>query len=161
MTTAAREIIAKLGLAPLPGEGGFFRVTWRSDGGSAILFLLTPEDFSAWHRIAQDELWHFHAGDPVEHLQLHPADGTLRITRLGGNVLDGDVPQVAVARSTWQAARLWPGVSTGENKPCQGFALLGCTVTPPWNERGFELGKRDLLQQAYPTHRRWIAALTR
>ena len=73
MNAAARALIERLGLAPLPEEGGFFRVTWRGAHGSAILFLITPEEFSALHRIAQDELWHFHAGDPVEHVRIDPA----------------------------------------------------------------------------------------
>ena len=43
MNAAARGLIEGLGLAPLPEEGGFFRVTWRGAHGSAILFLITPD----------------------------------------------------------------------------------------------------------------------
>lgn len=154
MNDEARRMIAELGLEPLPHEGGFFRQTWRSAEGSAILFLLTETDFSALHRIAQDELWHFHAGDAVEHVQLTAVDGA-RVTRLGAHVLDGERPQVVVPRGTWQGARLARGAGA------RGFALIGCTLTPPWDERGFELGRAVELARGFPAAAEWVRALTR
>lgn len=154
MNDEAQRLIAELGLEPLPHEGGFFRQTWCSAEGSAILFLLTDADFSALHRIAQDELWHFHAGDPVEHVQLAAADGA-RVTRLGVNVLEGERPQTVVPRGTWQGARLARGAGA------RGFALLGCTLTPPWDERGFELGRAADLAREFPGETEWVRALTR
>ena len=62
MNAAAQAIVTRLQLEPLPHEGGFFRVTWRNATASAIYFLITPEHFSALHRLAQDEIWFFHAG---------------------------------------------------------------------------------------------------
>lgn len=155
MPARAREIITALNLQPLPHEGGFFRVTWRSDVSSAILFLLTPEDFSALHRLGQEELWHFHAGDPVELLRLDPRDGTAGLLRLGADVRAGEAPQAAVPAGTWQGARLAP------ERVSAGFALLGCTVVPPWDERRFELGARADLAARFPGHAAIIAALTR
>ena len=38
--------------------------------GTAIYFLLTPDTFSAMHRLASDEVYHFYLGDPVELLCL-------------------------------------------------------------------------------------------
>lgn len=157
MTPEASRVIATLRLEPLPDEGGFFRPTWRSAGGSAILFLITEEDFSAFHRIAQDELWHFHAGDPVEHVQLGDAGAEPKVVRLGGDVCAGDSVQLAVPRGAWQGARLAPA----HGGPRRGFALLGCTVTPAWDERGFELGHRAALLAGHPAARAWIEALTR
>ena len=159
MNDEAQRIVRELGLAPLPHEGGFFRQTWRTAEASAILFLVTESDFSALHRIAQDELWHFHAGDPVEHVRLHKEGAQtagVSVTRLGGDVLAGETPQLAVPRATWQGARLARGRSAA-----RGFALLGCTVTPPWDDRGFELGHRDALQREFPDATPWIHALTR
>jgi predicted cupin superfamily sugar epimerase len=161
MTSTARQLIAALKLEPLPREGGFFRQTWRSEAGSAILFLITAEQFSALHRIAQDELWHFHAGDPVEHVQLDPRDGRTRVTRLGGNVLAGEQPQLVVPRGTWQGARLEEAPGATAREPRHGFALLGCTLTPPWDERGFELADRGALERAFPENASQIRALTR
>ncbi|MBM3851987.1 MAG: cupin domain-containing protein [Verrucomicrobia bacterium] len=153
MTAAARQVIARLGLAPLPPEGGFFRATWRNATASAILYLITDDDFSALHRLAQDEVWHFCAGDPIEHVQLDPRDGLVRTARLGPDILAGEWPQVVVPAGVWQGARRAGGSS--------GFALLGCTVSPPWDERGFELGARAELLAAFPAHPGIVRDFTR
>ncbi len=162
MNARATEIVAALQLAPLPGEGGFFRVTWRSTTGSAIRFLITTDEFSGLHRIAQDEIWHFYAGDPVEHVQINPHDGACTVARMSPAVLAGDQPQVLVPAGHWQGARLVP-VPADENPATarNGYALFGCTVSPPWDERGFELAVRAELLRQFPAHAGWINALTR
>ncbi|HUR57239.1 MAG TPA: cupin domain-containing protein [Opitutaceae bacterium] len=154
MKRDAAAVIAALGLEPLPHEGGFFRQTWRTEAGSAILYLMTPVGFSALHRLRTDEVWHFHAGDAIEHVHLDPRDGCLRRTVLGPNVARGDAPQLVVPGGVWQGARL------GAVR-VHGWALLGATLAPPWNERDFELGARAKLQLTFPSHTDWIAALTR
>jgi hypothetical protein len=166
---AADRLIQALGLQPLPNEGGFYRQTWRSSTGSAIFFLLTRDDFSALHRLAQDEIWHFYAGDRVEHVQLDPREGVASIMRIGPDVLAGEHPQVTVPAGVWQGARLVPSArKTGSGSgaetlpaPGHGFALLGCTMSPPWDETGFTLGVRDDLVRMFPTQAEWIHALTR
>lgn len=155
MNAAARQLIATLQLAPLPGEGGFFRPTWRNATASAIYFLITPEDFSALHRLTQDELWHFYGGDRVEHVQLNPRNGALRVARLGPDVLAGDEPQVVVPAGHWQGARIAAGPAA------LGWSLLGCTLSPPWDECGFDLGNRADLLARFPVENAWIHALTR
>jgi predicted cupin superfamily sugar epimerase len=155
VNATARQLIATLQLEPLAGEGGFFRPTWRSATASAIYFLMTPDDFSALHRLAQDELWHFYGGDRVEHVQFDPHAGSLRVARLGADILAGDEPQVAVPAGSWQGARIAAGAAG------HGWSLLGCTVSPPWDERGFALGGRDDLLARFPAHAAWIHALTR
>jgi len=150
----AQGIVATLGLEPLPHEGGFFRQTWRGTGGSAIYFLLTPEDFSALHRLMADELWHFYAGDAVEHVMLVPGGGVPRLSRLGGDVLAGEVPQLAVPAGVWQGARLAEGAR-------RGWALVGCTVTPAWEDDFSEMGKREALLREFPGAAVQIRALTR
>ena len=151
----AAEVISTLGLQPLPREGGFFRQTWRTDAGSSILYLVTTDDFSAFHRLASDEVWHFHLGDAVEHVQIEPATGTAKRMRLGTDFGRGDVPQLVVPAAVWQAARI------AMARVAHGWSLLGCTLAPPWDERGFELGSRTALAQAFPTHADVIRALTR
>ena len=153
---AADRLIAALELEPLPGEGGFFRQTWRSRSSSAIFFLLTGDDFSALHRLAQDEMWHFYAGDPVEHWQLEPSSKAARRTRMGPDVLAGEHPQVLVPGGCWQGARLDPSVP-GRNS----FALCGCTVSPPWDESSLTLGERKELARLFPAHAGLIRELTR
>ncbi|MDB6094200.1 MAG: cupin [Verrucomicrobia bacterium] len=163
MNPEAETIIRDLGLEPLQHEGGFFRRTWTSvtrlpDGraaSSSILFLITPEGFSALHRLRADELWHFHAGDAVEHILLDPRDHSVAIHVLGSDLLAGQRPQLVVPGGTWQGARL---VSSDHSR---GWALLGCTVTPAWDEAEFDLGDRATLLRDFPWVEKSIRALTR
>ena len=165
MNAEARQLISKLGLAPLPGEGGFFVSTWTRPEtgpggracGSAILFLITDADFSALHRLRTDELWHFHAGDPVELIQIDPISGSCRTCILGPDVRGNHVPQAVVKAGTWQGARLCPGAGSGS----RGWALFGCTLSPAWTEQEFELGLRESLVSEFPAHAGVIRALTR
>src|SRR5438552_12492651 len=134
---SAEELIELLQLVPHPKEGGFFRETYRSaenieagalparyaaarSQSTAIYYLLTPGTFSALHRLASDEIFHFYLGDPVRILQL-AADGTGRTIVLGPDLLAGQQAQVLVRRGVWQGSMLEPGGR---------FALLGCTVAP-------------------------------
>lgn len=162
MNAEAAAIIAQLGLVPLPQEGGFFRQTWlgaeklangRAAAG-AIYFLLTPQDFSALHRLVIPELWHFYAGDPVEHTQLGPKPPNVASTTLGPNVLAGHIPQLLVPAGVWQGARL----AIGWN---HGWALVGTTTSPAWTEADFEPGRRGELLRDFPALGTLIAALTR
>ncbi|MFA6289119.1 MAG: cupin domain-containing protein [Opitutaceae bacterium] len=156
----AADLIAALRLEPLPREGGFFRQTHASaarlPGGrpqdTAIYFLITPEGFSALHRLRTEEIWHFYGGDAVEHLILDPATGEGRKTRLGSDFADGQIPQLVVPGDTWQGARLAAG---GE------WALLGCTMSPGWDERDFTLGDRAALTAEFPVWAADIRTFTR
>lgn len=147
----AREIMRVLALEPLPAEGGYFRETYRSAQSSAIYYLLTPDTFSALHRLRGDEVFHFYLGDPVEMLQLHP-DGTSRIVRLGPDPGAGMVMQLVVPGRVWQGCRLVDGGR---------FALMGTTMAPPFDPADFELGVRDILVSRYPDRAGLIASLTR
>ena len=154
MNPEAAALIALLRLEPLPAEGGFFRQTWLApetlpDGrraGAAIYFLMTEADFSALHRLEMAEIWHFYAGDPVDHLQLDPRTGSGITTPLGGDLFGGQIPQLIVPAGIWQGARLAPD---GQ----RGWALLGTNTTPGWTESAFELGRRDQLTREFPAHR--------
>ena len=160
MNREAAVIIARLGLEPLPHEGGFFRQISvsderRPDGRpvrSVIWYLLTEEGFSALHRVQAEESWEFHEGDPVDHVQLDPQTGRLHLTLLGAPAGER---RVAVPGGVWQGARLAAGAER------HGWALLQCTMTPAWEEAEFELGRREALQRAFPSAAERIAALTR
>ena len=116
----AEQVISLLGLKPHPEEGGYYAETYRSHEtlprnvwpdrypgprsfATAIYYLLTPESFSAMHRLQSDELFHFYLGDPVKMLQLRP-DGSGEIFILGTDLLKGMRPQVVVPRGVWQGA---------------------------------------------------------
>lgn len=162
----AAALIARLGLQPLPHEGGYFARTWTSretllngrPTGTAIYFLLTRDSFSALHRLDADELWHFHAGDPIEHLQLSPtqpdAPDSVRLLQLGAHLDAGQIPQLAVPSGVWQGARLSADARLG-------WALVSCTMSPGWDETGFELADRKTLHAFYPAHIGLISSLTR
>jgi predicted cupin superfamily sugar epimerase len=161
MNDEARQLVALLGLSPLPGEGGFFAPSWtsaaRGAGGrplaSAILFLITDTDFSALHRLDIEEVWGFHAGDPSELVILGPSRDVGRSVVLGPDPLSGQAPQATVPAGSWQGARLLPGG--------RGWALLGCVVSPAWDGSGFELGSRDRLLEEFPSQAGRVRSLTR
>lgn len=154
--TTAERLIAALGLKPLPVEGGYFRETYRSAAhhgdrslATAIYYLLTPETFSALHRLPGEEMYHFYLGDPVELLALGPEGG--RVTVLGSDVLAGQVPQLVVPGGVWQGSRLVPG---GE------FALMGTTMAPGFDFADYEPGHGARLAASYPAFIERIRGLT-
>jgi uncharacterized protein len=161
----ARQLISRLGMNPLPREGGYFAPVWTSAQrdpagrplGSAILFLITEEDFSALHRLKTDEIWHFHAGDPAELVRLDPSAASGRVTLLGPDVAGGHAPQVVVPAGEWQGARISQPGAPG----ARGWTLFGCTLSPAWDEREFELGRREALVAEFPAHAGLVRALTR
>lgn len=161
-TPDADQLIERLGLTPLPQEGGWYRETYRSPVtcrtprgerslATAIYYLLTPETFSAWHRLPGDEIYHVYAGDPVELFTIDPS-GVLQRTILGTRLDRGESPQHLVLGGSWQASRLVAGGSV---------ALLGTTMSPGFDFADYEHGERGTLLDAYPTHATHITELTR
>jgi predicted cupin superfamily sugar epimerase len=163
----AEELIKLLSLRPHPKEGGFFCETYRADEaltadalpprygatrstGTAIYYLLTPNAFSAIHRLASDEIFHLYLGGPVRMLQLFP-DGQGKMVLLGSDLAAGQSPQIIVPLGVWQGSMLEPGVP---------FALLGCTVAPGFDYADYEDGNRDELIAKYPSFAEWIRRLT-
>jgi predicted cupin superfamily sugar epimerase len=128
----AEDIIRLLGLQPHP-EGGHFRETFRdprqADGraaSTAIYFLLRRGERSHWHRVDAVEVWHYHAGAPLE---LKIAGGNApSIILLGSNLIAGERPQAVVPAREWQSA-----ATLGD------WTLVGCTVAPGFEFSGFEL----------------------
>jgi predicted cupin superfamily sugar epimerase len=173
MITSA-EIIERLQLVPLTIEGGYFRETHRSEllvpaavlpaeyGGqrnvsTAIYYLLTPDTFSAIHRVKCDEVFHYYAGEPpgatsaIEMLQLD-ANGRGRIVTIGNDLAADQRPQLVVPGGLWQGCRLIPGGN---------WALMGCTVAPGFDYADFTAGNRAELIAQYPDHAELITALTK
>jgi predicted cupin superfamily sugar epimerase len=164
----AEEIKALLHLVPLELEGGYFSETYRAEGiiphsalpaayrgprnySTAIYFLLTPDTFSAMHRLPSDEVFHFYLGDPVEMFQILP-DGSSNTMILGTDLLHGQSPQIVVPGNHWQGARLAEG---GE------WALLGTTVAPGFDYADYEHGVHAKLIAEFPQHLDMLTALTR
>jgi len=161
----ARYWIDRLELRPHP-EGGYYRATYKAEltiahsalpssfGGNraastAIYFLLEGMDFSAFHRIAADEVWHFYAGSSLV-VYVIDAEGNASELHLGSDA--GDAFQAVVKAGCWFASRL---------KERAGFALVGCTVAPGFEFEDFELATRSELIRVYPAQRELIEELTR
>lgn len=116
----ADEVIARLTLSPHP-EGGHYRETFRhrpANGGrgaiTVIYYLLRAGERSAWHRIDATEVWHFHAGAPLE---LLIADASARTSLVSAPTSRPGWPRMvscrpmpgrareALAPGRWSAAR--------------------------------------------------------
>lgn len=143
------RVAARLGLRPLPGEGGWFRRTHIDAHSSAIYYLLIAPDFSALHALTATETYHWYAGSPLRLLLLHPDGGTGEPV-LGPDLAAGERPQVVVPAGTWQGSR-----SAGE------WTLVGTTTAPPFDWDGFRLGDRAELTAGWPGAATGIAGLTR
>ena len=163
----AADWIADLQLNPHP-EGGFFRETYRCPETiaqahlpprfsgprsfvTAIYFLLRSQDFSALHRIRQDEIWHFYDGTTLLIDVIDPR-GALSTIRLGRNARAGEALQAVVTGGCLFGARV---------EAADSFALVGCTVAPGFDFADFEMPSRAALLAQYPQHRAAIERLTR
>jgi hypothetical protein len=130
----AEEVIRLLDLKPHP-EGGHFRETFRDNdhlfqgrgASTAIYFLLAAGEHSRWHRIDAAEVWHWHAGAPLQ-LQIRRQTASPEAIALGADLVAGERPQAIVPAHAWQAAH-----SLG------AWTLAGCTVAPAFDFAAFEL----------------------
>ncbi len=158
MTETVQHLIAELGMSAHP-EGGWYKETYRSpdrvttargttrSACTSILFLLADGVFSAFHRLASDELWHFYRGDPIT-IEMIGADGRHAQRILGvGNALQAVVPAGVHFASHVDT----PG----------GYALVGCDVAPGFEFADFALTSRSMLTAAYPQFAPLIARYTR
>ena len=137
----AKTYIDKLAMLPHP-EGGYYKENFRSettfqfDGFegersicTSIYFLLEKGQTSALHRIKSEEIWYFHDGQTLEIIELD-TNGNEMITRLGKDLLNGEMLQHVVPANTWFGARLTPE---------SDFCLVGCQVSPGFDFKDFEL----------------------
>lgn len=151
--------IEKLGLTSHI-EGGAFKETYRSDlkiahkylppafkgkrnVSTAIYFLLKEGQFSAMHRIASDELWHFYAGSTLNIYELD-AQGQLHIHKLGSDLEAGESFQIVIKAGSWFGSRCEvPG----------SFSLVACTVAPGFDFEDFELADKNTFINQFPEHK--------
>jgi len=136
----AAELVRTLQLAPHP-EGGWYRELFRSaatvqpaDGRAtraaltSIDFLLTQGQFSAWHRVRSDEVWHLLEGESLTLWLLPPDTRSVQQVQLSAATHRAHV----VPADWWQAAE--PG---GE------LAYVGATVGPGFEFADFSFGRDD------------------
>jgi predicted cupin superfamily sugar epimerase len=153
----AVQLIRTLGLRPHP-EGGYFAETYRSEDRvncgerrrSAITtaqYLLTGEEFSAFHRLRSDEIWHHYAGGSVAIDLINP-DGRRQEVTIG----EGKCWYAAIPPGVWFAAHLLDRHS---------YVLVGCDVAPGFEFEDFEVGSRADLLREFPKHAALIERWTR
>ena len=162
----ARDWVKELALEAHP-EGGYYKETYRCKEilaavnlpdrfdqphsfSTAIYYLLEAPDFSAFHRIKQDELWHFYQGSA---LTIHVITNTGKYQKLslGNDPNQGQAFQQLVKAGDWFAATV---------DEADSFALVGCTVAPGFEFADFELADRKQLIGLYPTHENVITQYT-
>lgn len=133
-------------------EGGFYKRTFLQDENlfSSILFLLTKDNFSTFHKIKSDEQWNWYFGDDII---IHELDleGNYHQTILS-NKNDHLNFQYVVKANHWFASEC-----VGE----EGFAFCGCTVIPAFSFDNFELGEKDKLIKEFPQYQALIKKFTR
>lgn len=154
--TRIQALVEQLALQAHP-EGGYYKETYRSietiDGEqslmTSILFLLTSENASNFHRIQSDEHWYFHEGSP---LIVHVIGENGHEQKLLG--LD-----LSAGQSPYQLVKK-QAIFGSEVQAEGGYALVSCAVAPGFMFRDFELFSRQELLDQYPQHAAIIGRLT-
>jgi predicted cupin superfamily sugar epimerase len=162
----AQEWIEKLNLSKHP-EGGYYREIYRSGEyikkdhlpvrfsgdrcfSTSIYFLLMEDDFSEFHRIKQDEIWHFYEGSSLS-LHIISQDGIYSRVILGRDILAGQILQHVVP------AGCYFGASSDDKN---SYSLIGCTVAPGFEFKDLEIPGRETLLSLFPQYSELIKQLT-
>lgn len=152
--TDAKYYIHKLELQKHP-EGGWFKEIYRSQEiiehgvlnkrfsgdrniSTSIYFLLEKGQYSAFHRIKSDEIWHFYDGGMTKIYSISQK-GELTIHKLGLNIENGELPQIIIPGGEYFAA-----------EPSTDFTLVGCTVAPGFDFEDFEMPSKQKLVGLFP-----------
>jgi uncharacterized protein len=160
----AQYLKERLDLFELPGEGGYYKETYRSDKtiilpsetdgersiSTSIYYLLDGTQFSAFHRLKSDEIWHFYIGSSITLYIINKMENLSEV-KLGSNIEKGELFQIQVRAESWFAATV---------NDISSYALIGCTVSPGFDYLDFELGDRKKLIERYPQHKSIIEKLT-
>jgi len=165
MQPKAQQYIKQLQLKKHP-EGGYYKEVYRSgelilpehlpkrykstrNFSTSIYFLLEGKQFTSFHILKSDELWHFYDGSAVLLYNINQK-GEISVKKLGR---DQDCElQLTIEKENWFAAEI-------EDK--KSFALFGCTVSPGFEFADFQLGKRNDLIKKFPQHSTLIKRLTK
>ncbi|MEM1244614.1 MAG: cupin domain-containing protein [Pseudomonadota bacterium] len=158
-----KTLINKLELIPHP-EGGYYKQTFISDISvqlddkrtrkinTAIYYLLESDDFSCWHRLKSNEIWHYYSGSSLTIYEIN-ARGELSHILLGNPMQhEGALPQHIIWPNTWFAARV---------NQLNTFSLVGCTVSPGFDFADFTIGSKEEMLAQFPKHEKTICQLSR
>jgi predicted cupin superfamily sugar epimerase len=116
-----------------------------------IYFLLEKGNFSAFHRIRSDEIWHFYNGDP---LIIYEIDEQGKLTEhfLGQDPARGQSLCCVISANNWFSSKVADGGTYG---------LAGCTVAPGFDFADFELAEKQKLTAQFPEHKELINSMCR
>jgi len=166
MMKNAQYWIEKLNLQKHP-EGGYYRETYRCldtvnnddsliryngqrNASTAIYYLLCNDEFSAFHRLESDEIFHFYSGSTLM-VHLINSQGDYQVIKLGNNPEENEVLQLVIPHHSWFASVV--------SQP-NSYSLIGCTVSPGFDFNDFTLGKKEDLITIYPQHQAIIEQFT-
>jgi hypothetical protein len=149
---------------------------------TAIYYLLSADEFSAFHSLKSDELWHFYCGTALT-IHIIDQNGEYSAIRLGSDFDRGEVFQAVVEAGCWFGAAVESGYHACTSRACSppasftyspaactppirsayspSYSLVGCTVAPGFDFSDFRLGDRRELIDRYPKHKAIIERLTR
>ena len=167
MHEKSKYYISKLQLSQHP-EGGYFNEIYRSEEyfqseylpkrytgdrnfSTSIYFLLDGDQKSTFHKIRSDEIWHFYDGSSAK-IFVIDENGIFSEFLIGNNLEEGENFQVIIKRNCWFAAEV------ADNK---SFCLVGCTVSPGFDYKDFELGDRISLIKQFPQYEEIIKKFTK
>jgi len=154
----ADELIERYRLQRHP-EGGWYREVHRSShllgrpvgypgeraALTAIYFLLSAGDFSAFHRVRSEEAWVHLAGAPLELTLLEDEPRFLMLAPPGYGE-----PLHVVPPNVLQAAR-----TLGE------YTLAACLVAPGFDFADFAIPPREELERTFPRYCDLVRRFTR
>ena len=151
-----QNLLENLQLLPHPG-GGFYKEVYRSQGiipktalsqkfsgdrsyCTSIYSLLTSENFFGFHKVKQDEIYHFYGGSSLT-VHTISQEGNYLKRKLGMDLENGEQPQLVIPAECWFASNVEAEYS---------YALIGCTVAPGFHFDDFESAQRKTLSEKYP-----------
>ena len=160
MDKRIKDIIDHFKFEILPVEGTFFKQTYRSsilneEGaplGTAMIgmYCHSPLSFSSFHKLTQDEIWHFYFGDPLT-LYLLYENGTMEEITMGSNIEKNELIQFTVPAGVWQA---------GCTKEGGLFSVFGCTLSPGFTSSCFQGATKEELLKNFPQQKEIILKLS-
>lgn len=143
-------------------EGGYYKQIYHSEKkckeynnrnlATCIFYLLNGNEYSAFHKINGDEIWHFFIGSSLTIYIINEASSELKIEKIGPNLDKQENLQLVIQEGDWLAA---------EVNDKSSFTLVGCTVIPGFDFKYFEIAKRNSLIYKLPRFKRIIEKLTK
>ena len=107
---------------------------------TTIYYALPQGGISMLHRLKSDETWFFHAGGVLKIYKIS-ANDSLKIEKLGMNLIAGERPQITLEAGTWFAA-------AADESP----ALVSCAVVPGFSFEDFELAEPKTIKELIKKH---------